>query len=212
MQRRSVSILASCALLAALAPVFAQQVGEQEQGPRAGAPAPELNLFDLKGQVFVIEFVNPTDEEWAALHKDARFGTDGKLKQIHDRYADQGVVWLAICPFASTPGQAGQAQGLAQLDPQQLRAAIKDLDLDFPVLMDEGGTIMKAFGVTQLPHAAVVDGNGTIAYTGRIQVSGDEVAGLDTFDRAIGAAINATRSSTVPAGAPREPEQEQDRR
>lgn len=215
MQRRTGFAIASGVLLAALAPVFAQQGGQGTGAPRVGAPAPEFNLFDLKGQVFVLEFLNPTDQQWAKLHKTARFRSDGKLEQIRERYKDQDVVWLAICPFERTTttqqgqtGQTSQVQGLARLDPRHLRSAIADLDLNFPVLMDEGGASMKTFGITQIPYLVVVDGNGTITYTDRIQMSGDEVVGLDTFDRAIGTAINATRSGSVPAGAPREPQQE----
>lgn len=215
MVRRSVVGITTCVLLGAFAPVFAlQDPAAAPEQPRAGAPAPEFNLFDLRGQVFVIEFLDPTDEEWAKLHKDARFGTDGKLKQVFDRYEEQGVVWLAVAPFEraagaqqGSAGQGSQLQGLPKRDPAQLRRAVEDLDLEYPVLMDEGGAMMKAFGITQMPHLVVVDGQGTITYTDRIQVSGDQVVGLDTFERAIGTAINTTRAGSVPAGAPREPQQ-----
>ncbi len=215
MARRSVIGITTCVLLGAFVPVFARQdPGQAPELPRVGAPAPEFNLFELRGQVFVIEFVDPTDEEWAKLHKDARFGTDGKLKQVFDRYEEQGVVWLAVAPFErgaagqrGSAGQASQLQGLPRRDPQELRRAIEGLDLEYPVLMDEGGAMMNAFGITQMPHLVVVDGQGNIAYTDRIQVSGDQVVGLDTFERAIGTAINTTRAGSVPAGAPREPQQ-----
>ena len=75
---------------------------------RVGSEAPALNLFDLKGQVIVLEFINPSDEKWVELHKNKRFGQDGKLKQTYERYKEEGIIWLTICPFNDPAGAQAQ--------------------------------------------------------------------------------------------------------
>jgi hypothetical protein len=190
--------------------------GGQEQ-LRVGSEAPALNLFDLEGQVIVLEFINPTDEKWVELHENKRFGQDGELKQTFDRYKEQGVVWLTICPFSDPAAQgagAGQAApGVAQLSHDQVVAALKDVELAAPVLFDKGGKIMKSFGISQLPYVVVVDKQGKIAYVDALRFEGGDLVGSENFDRAIGTAIDASETTTLPAGSPREgqPEQERER-
>jgi hypothetical protein len=216
---RSMISIGSVALLGALA--FAPAAFGQQQGvgggtgpARVGAEAPEMNLFDLKGQVFVIEFINPTDQKWLDLYKNRRLGQDGKLKETRDRYKEEGIFWLTICPYESTSGTTAPVggvganapvQGIAKMDIEELRTKVEELDLDFPVLYDEGGKIMKSFGVAGIPHVIIVDKQGKIAYSEKLRGETGELVGLDTFDRAVGDAIKAEGSTgTLPAGAPRE--------
>jgi hypothetical protein len=222
--RCSIIGIGSLALVGGLA--LAQQQPQQQPPAgggtghvRTGAQAPNVNLFDLKGQTFVLEFINPTDEKWVELYEDKRLGKDGKLKETRDRYKAEGIIWLAICPYESTTGQAaggaGSMQGIARMDRLALRRMIEELDLDFPVLFDEGGKVMKSFGITAVPHVVIVDKHGRIAYSERLRGESGELVGLDTFDRAVGDAINVTdeTTGTLPAGAPRQnlPEQEHER-
>jgi hypothetical protein len=180
---------------------------------RVGSDAPSLNLFDLKGQVIVLEFVNPTDQKWIDLHHDKRFGQDGKLKQTFERYKEEGIIWLTICPFndpAAGQQAAGQdVAGVARMSQDQLRAALKDIDLDAPVLFDNGGKIMKSFGITEVPYLVVVDKQGKVAYVDAVRGEGGELVGLDNFDRAVGTAINSSDATTLPAGAPRDEQERQ---
>jgi hypothetical protein len=198
------------------------QQGQQGQGQqvRVGSQAPEFNLFDLKGQVFVLEFINPTDQNWVKLHE------SGQLKDTYERYKEQGIVWLAICPFQNTagmqqggqPGQQGgmtgqqqrdhagtaQIQGIAKTDRNQLMQSVKRLDLDFPVLYDEGAQIAKRFGINHIPHVVVVDSQSKVAYAGPLMGQGGQVAGIDQFDRALSQAIQTQQQGgSLPAGAPR---------
>lgn len=219
--RRSMIGIGATALVGAL--TFAAFAQEQQPTTRpgggselrVGSEAPTLNLFDLKGQVIVLEFIDPTNEKWVELHENKRFGQDGKLRETYERYEEQGIVWLTICPFSdptSAPAEAaGQdTPGIARMSLQQLRAALKDVDLEAPVLFDEGGKIMKSFGISEVPYVVVVDKQGKIAYVDALRGEGGELVGLDTFDRAVGAAINASDTTTLPAGAPRD-QAEQDR-
>jgi hypothetical protein len=175
---------------------------------QAGAQAPALNLFDLKGQVFVLEFINPRDEKWLELHKNRAVRSDGDLKETYDKYKEDGVIWLAVCPYQAADATATGDQHMARGDRGQLCREVKELGLDFPVLFDEGGRIAQSFNVTALPHVVVIDKQGRIAFTQRLQSQDGEMVGTLDFDRAIGQAINATgdASTTLPAGAPRENE------
>lgn len=202
----------------ALAGVLTFSAFAQDQQPRpeagagtelrVGAEAPALNLFDLKGQVIVLEFINPSDEKWVDLHKNKRFGQDGKLKQTFERYKEEGIIWLTICPYSDPATQAGEEAGVARMTRDQLNASLKDVELDAPVVFDQGGKIMKSFGITEIPYLVVVDKQGKVAYVDAIRGEGGDLVGLDNFDRAVGAAINAPETTTLPAGAPRD---EQDR-
>jgi hypothetical protein len=197
------------------------QTGGQTGGQlRQGAQAPQFNLFEVKGQVFVLEFINPTDQNWVKLHED-------KLKSTYERYKEQGIVWFAVCSFENTAGQqglqgggqqggqqggmrpgqvqqpgSGTIQGIAKTDRQQLMQQVKRLNLDFPILFDEGGMIAKRFQITQIPHLVVVDGQGKIAYAAPLTGQGGQMAGVDQFERALGQAIQ--NQGSLPAGSPRE--------
>lgn len=220
--RSLIAGLGSIALLGAIA--FAQDTTMDTDptaptaGLQKGADAPALNLFDLKGQVFVLEFINPTDEGWLELHKDRAVRSDGALKEVHDKYAEEGVIWLAICPYEQPTGQTAPAtgglQGIARADRGELCRQVNEMDLGFPVLFDEGGRIASSFGVTQLPYAVVIDKEGKIAYTHGLRSTDGDLVGTNDFDRAIGAALNATGASTndgsLPASSPRETEGETD--
>jgi hypothetical protein len=206
--RRPLIGLGALALLGAV--VFAQQRGGTAEGQTGvGSQAPRMNLFDLEGQVFVLEFINPLDDEWLELHKSAGvLGTDGKLEETHEKYKEKGVVWLTICPYVDPAEQAaGEAvQGIARMHPQQLREKVEELDLDMPVLLDQGGEVMQSFGITRIPYVVIVDKQGRIAYSSALRGESGQLVGLDTFDRAVGEAVEATYqpSGTLPASAPRE--------
>lgn len=215
--RRSMIGIGAAALVGALTfSAFAQdQTQDTPARPggelQVGSAAPELNLFDLKGNVIVLEFVNPTDEKWVDLHENKRFGQDGQLKQTYEKYKEEGIIWLTICPFVdpATPQTGQETPGVVRMTPDQLRAALKDLDIDTPIVFDNGGKILKSFGITEVPYLVVVDKQGKIAYVDAIRGEGGELVGLDNFDRAVGTAINAPETTTLPAGSPRDEQERQ---
>lgn len=91
-------------------------------------------------------------------------GSDGKTYKLSDFRGKQAVV-LAWFPKAFTPGctnecKAFRADGdalwafevayfTASVDPpEKNKDFAKSLDLDFPILSDPGGTVARAYGVT----------------------------------------------------------------
>ncbi len=134
----------------------------------AGQPAPDftlpdldgtpVRLADLKGKVVVLEWFNPGCPYVVAAH------TRGSLVDAASRAARQGVVWLAI--NSGAPGRQGAGA-------EANRAARKAWRMEHPVLLDEAGTVGRAYGATNTPHLFVIDPSGRLAYRGAVDNSPD---------------------------------------
>ena len=147
------------ALLAVAAPALAADVGK---------PAPDFTLKDLdgkvhklsdyKGKTVVLEWFNPGCPYVVAAH------TKGSLVDLAQRQAKAGVVWLAV--NSGAPGKQGYGVEVN-------RAAAKSWSMAYPILVDESGTVGKAYGATNTPHMFVVSKDGTLVYKGAIDNSPD---------------------------------------
>ncbi|MDP1830020.1 MAG: thioredoxin family protein [Archangium sp.] len=151
----------SLALLTLLAvPAFA--------GAELGKPAPDFTLKDLdgkdvslasfKGKTVVLEWFNPECPFVKASH------TKGSLADLAKRQQKKGIVWLAI--NSGAPGKQGAGA-------EKNKAAVKTFALEHPVLLDEAGTVGKAYGATNTPHLFVIDAKGTVVYRGAIDNAPD---------------------------------------
>ncbi len=133
--------------------------------PSVGQPAPAFSLSDtagktvqladFRGRHVVLEWVNPGCPYVRKHYSSANM--QGTQKDV----TAQGVVWLAInsTENASTdylaPAQMGRwMQG------QQATAT--------HTLMDEDGTVGKAYGARTTPHMYIVDPAGKLIYAGGI--------------------------------------------
>ena len=126
-----------------------------------GAAAPDFKLPDLdgnqvslssfRGKTVVLEWFNPGCPFVKASH------TKGSLKGTAARYADKGVVWLAINSGAPGKQGAGREVNLAARD---------EFGLKHPILLDESGAVGKLYGAKRTPHLYVVDPAGTLVYRG----------------------------------------------
>lgn len=153
---------ALAALLLALAAPLAATAAE------VGQPAPDFTLSDLdgkpvrladfKGKIVVLEWFNPGCPYVVAAH------TKGSLVDAAARASQQGVTWLAI--NSGAPGKQGAG---AELN----RKARADWKIGHPVLLDEAGTVGKAYGATNTPHLFVIDAAGKLAYRGAVDNSPD---------------------------------------
>jgi peroxiredoxin len=156
------SLAASLLLLAPLAAPLTATAAE------IGQPAPDFTLSDLdgkpvkladyKGKVVVLEWFNPGCPFVVAAH------TKGSLVDAAARASKQGVVWLAI--NSGAPGKQGAGVELN-------RNARAEWKMGHPVLLDEAGTVGKAYGATNTPHLFVVDAAGKLAYRGAVDNSPD---------------------------------------
>lgn len=146
-------------------------------------------------KIVVLEWFDPLSPFSRKYHEQ-----NDVLKQTYDRFEDKDVVWLAVATFGiqdqgmgqqgrvggQTPGQTGgQTQGqtggqtdtsrLASMDRDQavqiLERAKDDLDLEYPILLDESGNLAKLYGVQEIPHVFIISKDGRVAYHGAIDNS-----------------------------------------
>src|SRR5215470_7041174 len=77
------------------------------------------------------------------------------LLELEKKYRDKNVQFLAVYPNESE-----------NLD--QISMHTSDRDIPFPVLKDAGQRLADAIGITRVPSVAVLSGNFTMVYRGRI--------------------------------------------
>lgn len=133
-----------------------------------GKPAPDFTLpdldgkphrlSDLKGKIVVLEWFNPGCPYVVNSH------TRGSLVDAAARGEKDGVVWLAV--NSGAPGKQGHGV-------EANREAARAWSMPNPILVDESGTVGKAYGATNTPHMFVIGKDGKLAYKGAIDNSPD---------------------------------------
>lgn len=137
-------------------------------GAELGKPAPDFKLKDLdgkevslsqfKGKTVVLEWFNPECPFVKAAHG------KGSLVDTAKKQQGKGVVWLSI--NSGAPGKQGHGV-------EKNKEGVKTFAMANPVLLDESGTVGKAYGATNTPHLFVIDAAGTLVYRGAIDNSPD---------------------------------------
>jgi peroxiredoxin len=133
--------------------------------PEPGKPAPAftgvdtkgnaVSLADLRGKTVVLEWTNH-DCPYVRKHYGA-----GNMQQLQTEAAKDDVVWLSV--ISSRPGSQGHvtpAEADALTDSRNAAPA--------GVILDEPGTIGRAYGARTTPHMAVIDAQGRLAFIGGI--------------------------------------------
>lgn len=148
--------------------VLASLVAVGLSAAELGKPAPELALPDLagktvklsdfKGKTVVLEWFNPDCPYVKNAH------TKGSLVDFAKKQTEKGIVWLAV----NSGAKGKQGAGL-----ERNQEAVKQYNLAHPVLLDEAGTVGKAYGATNTPHLFVIDPKGVVVYRGAIDNSPD---------------------------------------
>lgn len=116
-------------------------------------------------------------------------------------------------------GQQGETSRLATMNRDQavqiLERAKEDLEIDYPILLDESGNLAKLYGVKEVPHIFIISKDGRVAYHGAIDNSrGLAQAGdVNYVSQALNQLVNNQPVSvptsqpfgtSLPASAPRE--------
>jgi peroxiredoxin len=114
-----------------------------------------VSLADYKGRHVVLEWVNPGCP-YVRKHYDA-----ANMQATQKGATDKGVVWLAVNSTAAAHGDYMKPAELAAWMNNQKAAATA-------TLMDEQGTIGRAYGARTTPHMYVIDPKGTLVYAGAI--------------------------------------------
>jgi peroxiredoxin len=128
--------------------------------------APDFRLVDTEGnehslatyrdagKIVVLEWFNPDCPFVKKHHQSHR-----TMAELQNRYADRGVVWFAV--NSGAPGKQGA--GLER----NVRAR-EEYGIDYPVLLDESGSVGRDFGAKTTPHMFIIDTDGRIVYQGAI--------------------------------------------
>ncbi|TNE84746.1 MAG: redoxin domain-containing protein [Deltaproteobacteria bacterium] len=174
----------------------AQEAAPEAATTAATAPAFELTDLDgnthtldsLKGKVVVLEWFNPGCPFVKAAHG------EGPLSDMASRWGDKEVVWLAV--NSGAPGKQGHGVDVN-------KAAVAEWSMTHPVLLDETGTVGKAYGAKTTPQMVIIDPEGNIAYEGALDNApmGDVKGGGDRVPYTDNALVN------VLDGKPAKPDQ-----
>jgi peroxiredoxin len=160
--------------------------------PSVGQPAPDftlkdangkaVKLSDYRGKHVVLEWTNPGCP-YVKKHYDS-----GNMPATQQEAVGKGAVWLSI-----NSTEAGSGDYLA---PAKLASWQKDRKAAATaMLMDEEGTVGKAYGARTTPHLYIVDPQGKLIYAGGI----DSIASSNADD--IKKATNYVRQGLTEAMA-----------
>jgi len=173
LKRNGIAILSTIAAMTAATTVSVALAGQNgtgqaQQGVTAGEMAPMFKLKDTNGKehslkdvlakestkAVVIEWFNP-DCPFVVKHH----GNNTTMKDLAKKYADQGVVWMAI--------NSGH-KGHSTTGVERNKSAIEGWKIAYPVLLDMSGDVGRQYGAKRTPEMYVVSKDGTIVYHGAI--------------------------------------------
>lgn len=118
-----------------------------------------VKLEDFKGKIVVLQWHNPGCP-FIVKH----FDTHKTMANTYNQFKDQGVVWLAV--NSSAKGKEGSGVELN-------KKTKADWAIPYPVLLDEAGTVGKAYGAKRTPEMFIINKDGVIAYHGAIDNNPD---------------------------------------
>ncbi|MEC9373200.1 MAG: thioredoxin family protein [Planctomycetota bacterium] len=170
MMKRKVGLLAGAFAAAAavftVAAVTPATAGDHAEHAEVGKAAPDFTLTDLNGKkhtlstytndgkVVVLEWFNPDCPFVVKHHKN-----NDTMKKTAAKYADKGVVWLAINSGAEGKQGAGMDRNMS---------AVSEFDIEYPVMLDMDGKVGRMYGAKTTPHMYVINTEGVLVYAGAI--------------------------------------------
>jgi peroxiredoxin len=147
-------------------PALAVDIGKL--APAFSLPAASgktITSTQFKDKVVVLEWLNHGCP-FVRKHYDTN-----NMQALQKKYLAQGVVWLSI--ISSAPGKQGHVSAKAAWD-----EAKKHNSEASEILIDEDGTVGRAFDAKVTPHMYVIGKDGRIFYQGAI----DSIASADKAD------------------------------
>ncbi len=115
-------------------------------------------LSDYKGKIVVLEWINP-DCPFVKRHYNK-----GTFTGLSDKYAEKGVIWLAI-------------NTTHYFDIEKNLAFAKKTDIKYPILDDNKGTVGRLYKAKTTPQMFIIGKDGEIVYNGAID---DDAKGQKT--------------------------------
>jgi peroxiredoxin len=180
---------------AALGLALAAAPAARAEVATVGQPAPDFTLKDshgqshalssLKGKWVVLEWIN-YDCPFVQKHYNS-----GHMQKLQKDYTGKGVVWFAV--NSSNKGKQGNYP-LAEIEARSKKHAAAFS----AYLLDENGSVGRAYGAKTTPHMYVIDAKGTLAYAGGI----DDKPSTDLADIATARNFVQAALDEVLAGKP----------
>ena len=124
-------------------------------------------LADQKGKIVVLEWYNPDCPFVVQAH-----GEDGALRTLGDQWTSKGIVWWAINSGAS----GKQGTGI-----ERNQSSKAEYAFNYPVLLDEPGTVGRLYDAKTTPHMVIIDASGHVAYDGALSNAPFGDAGGEPF-------------------------------
>ena len=136
-------------------PALAGELSEVAVAQQLELDLPDLsgqqrNLDEFAGKVLLVNF-------WASWCMPCIKEVPG-IQRLIEAMAD--------APFAVIGVNVGEAE-------RRVQAKVKQLRMDFPILLDKDSAAFKGWGANVLPTAYVLDGSGRVRYVGRGPVEWD---------------------------------------
>ncbi|WP_413581444.1 redoxin domain-containing protein [Bdellovibrio sp. HCB288] len=157
---------------------------------KIGSPAPEFsvtdaqgkpqNLKDYKGKYVILEWYNK-DCPYVRKHYDS-----GNMQKIQSELTGKGAVWLTV--VSSAKGKQGY-----MTPGETITNGTKEGSKASAILIDESGTMGKAYGAKTTPHMYLIDPQGTLRYAGAID--SDDSSDKKTIATAQNYILAATNSA-----------------
>lgn len=120
-----------------------------------GSDGKTHQLSDYAGKVVVLEWFN-RECPYVQKHYESK-----NMQRLQQDYAGRGVVWLTV--NSSAAGKQGHATAAGAV------ATVAELGAaPTAVLLDESGTVGRAYGAKTTPHMYVIGTDGTLVYQGAI--------------------------------------------
>ncbi len=133
--------------------VFAQREAPAFELPDVNGTVHSLAQYG--GKTVVLEWTN---YDCPFVRK---FYSVGAMQGWQEKFTGEGVIWLSIC--SSAPGNQGHFSKevwLKRMEDSKVKATA--------VLLDEDGTVGKAYGAKTTPHMYIISAEGNIVYEGGI--------------------------------------------
>jgi peroxiredoxin len=153
----------------------------------------EHSLSDFAGKTVVLEWFN-SGCPFVKKHY-----VQGNMQNLQSQYTDKGVVWLSI--VSSAPGKQGHAA------PSEHNAKMEEWKMQSTALLiDEDGTVGKAYDAKNTPHMFVINPEGEIVYNGAIDsIRSFNPADIPSATNYVKAALDAVLADEAVAVARTQP-------
>jgi len=167
--------------------------GEAEQPAAPEAPAftvkdldgKDRTLAEFTGKWIVMEWVNP------GCPYVKKFYAPGVMQDLQRKFAEKGVVWLAVCSTNATHKDYKTAE--------QWKAYVAEAKVAATaVLLDTDGTVGKAYGAMRTPEMRIICPKGTIQYVGAIDDNKDVAADPKAARNYVAEFFDAVLADKVP--------------